>query len=122
MLLYNAPCPPYDIFSVLHLGYKPGAEPPVKVMASRSQLQWRKPSLLHNFVKNKAKRGSKVLWRRSTPFSVAVPSVYTEAGGQADHELAGELHDDTTDMQMDIDGGALPDIDNDDEPMRYGNW
>ena len=90
-------------------------------MASRSRSQWRKPSLLHNFVKNKAKRGSKVLRRRSTPFSVAVPSVHTEAGGQADNELAGELHDDTTDMQMDIDGGALPDIDNDDEPMRYGN-
>ena len=96
----------------------------MKVMASRSRSQWRKPSLLHNFVKNKAKRGSKVLRRRSTPFSVAAPSVHTEAGGQADNELAGELHDDrsTTDMQMDIDGGALPDIDDDDEPVRYENW
>ena len=45
-----------------------------------------------------------------------------EAGGQAGNELAGELHDDTTDMRMDIDGGALPDIDNDNESMRYGNW
>ena len=96
MLLYNAPCPLHDTFSVLHLGYEPGAEPPVKVMVSRSRSQWRKPSLLHNFVKNKAKRGSKVLRRRSTPFSVAVPSVHTEAGGQADNELAGELHDNTS--------------------------
>ena len=86
--------------------------------SSRPRSQWRQPSLLRDFVKNKAKRGSKTLWGKPTPFSVAIPSVHTQARSQADNALAGELHDDTG-ADMDIDGGALPDIDSDVEPMRF---
>ena len=87
-------------------------------MASRSRSQWRKPSLLHKFVKNKAKRGSKTTRRKPIPFCVAVPSVHTQPD-QAD-ALAGELHDDDS-AGMDMDDGALPDIDSDTEPMRCEN-
>ena len=82
-------------------------------MASRSQ--WRKPSLLHRYVKNKAKRGSKNLRKKPSPFSVSIPTQSV----QAENPPSGELHDDTC-ADMDMDGGALPDIDSDDdhEPTR----
>lgn len=88
--------------------YGPGAGSPANAsiaMASRSRSQWRKPSLLHKFVKNKAKRGSKTTRRKPSPFCVAIPSMHT----QPDHTdaLAGELHDDDS-AGMDMDDGALP--------------
>ena len=77
--------------------------------------------MLHKFAKNKAQRGSKTLRRKPAPFSVAIPSVHTQAGDQADNAVAGhgELHDDIG-AGMDMDGGALPDIDSD-ERVRYGD-
>ena len=83
--------------------------------SSRSRSQWRKPSLLHKYVKNKAKRGSKTLRKRSTSFSVSIPSVQ---GGQVDNppSAAGELHGDTG-ADMDVDG-AYVDSDSDHEPTR----
>jgi hypothetical protein len=85
-------------------------------MASRSRSQWRKPSLLRKFVKSKAKRSNKTSRRKPTPFSVATP---TPAGSGQKEALSDELQDDTgADPGMDMDGGALPDIDSDTEPMR----
>ena len=90
------------------------------VMASRStsRSQWRKPSLLHKYVKNKAKRGSKTFRKKPTSFSVTIPSVHTQ-GGQADNPPS-HGH---TGADMDMDGGALPDVDsdNDHEPTRCGD-
>ena len=85
-------------------------------MASRSSSQWRKPSLLQKYVKNKAKRSSKTLRKRPNSFNVSIPSVQ---GGQTDKPPSDELHGDTG-ADMDMDGGALPDVDsdNDHEPTR----
>ena len=72
--------------------------------------------LLHTFVKNKAKRGSKTSRRKPTPFSVAIPSVHIQPEADV---LVGELHDD--EAGMDMNDGVLQDIDSDTEPMRCGN-
>ena len=86
----------------------------VVVMASRSR--WKKPSLLRNFERNKARRNKfSGVRRTSTPFSVAT----LPAGPQPEESAApsSDEHDSLDDAGMD--GGLSTNNESDIEPRRY---
>lgn len=88
---------------------------------SRTRPKWKRPSLLHKFEKNKAKKQH----RRTVPFSVAITSVHN-LDPKADDTLVDALVGEPSDSVGVDDDDALMDADcdtedSDTEPARFAH-